>query len=713
MPGTPRFADYPQLAVDNNAIYVGVNEFTSSTGTFAGTSVYVIRKSSVTSGPMTPIVVTGFRTVGSAIAQGPDSPQPATTADPNVAAGYVVGPDNQIANRIDVRRITDPGGTPAISGNLVIPIPATAQPLPVPAQGTTGGLDALDDRFFEAMVAKGPDGADSLWTAHNIGVNASGVGTSSGDRDAARWYQLGDLQTDPPTLTQSGTLFDTTGSNPRFFWMPSIAMNGQGHASLNASTAGNGRRAEVAGSGRLATDPLGTTEAFDLIQSSNNGYNLGSSAPRRWGDFSQTVVDPTDDQTFWTFQEYTSAQNVWGVRVIQLKAPPPAVPQDASPDQVPIDTDPHPVTITGIPTGGAGFFDTTNPGLPYPDYEHISATVDNGVVVNGVTVTDPTHLTLDLDTSGATPGFASITITNPDGQSSTCSHALIVGSDTTPAATPNPQGTSPPSPANNNNPTIFGSGADCGSDVSVYAGDPTCSTTPVMSGSSTAFASPGIPVSVVDDSSTDFYAKATSVANVDSACSPTPVTYVEDSTPPTVSVDSGPTGTITDQSPTFTFSGSDSVGPVAFRCSIDTGAPTFRACSGPGNSDTPTSPLADGSYTFRVQATDGAGNASVATRSFSVETPKPPPTPTPPPETTINKGPKKTRKARPKFRFSSTDPAATFECKLDKRKFTPCTSPFTTPKLRPGKHKLQVRAVGAGGTDANPAVRKFRILPPS
>ena len=209
----------------------------------------MIRKSSVTSGPMTPIVVTGFRTVGSAIAQGPDSPQPATTADPNVAAGYVVGPDNQIANRIDVRRITDPGGTPAISGNLVIPIPATAQPLPVPAQGTTGGLDALDDRFFEAMVAKGPDGADSLWTAHNIGVNASGVGTSSGDRDAARWYQLGDLETDPPTLTQSGTLFDTTGSNPRFFWMPSIAMNGQGHASLNASTAGNGRRAEVAGIG--------------------------------------------------------------------------------------------------------------------------------------------------------------------------------------------------------------------------------------------------------------------------------------------------------------------------------------------------------------------------------------------------------------------------------------------------------------------------------
>ena len=38
LPGTPRFADYPQLAVDNNAIYVGVNEFTSSSGTLPAES---------------------------------------------------------------------------------------------------------------------------------------------------------------------------------------------------------------------------------------------------------------------------------------------------------------------------------------------------------------------------------------------------------------------------------------------------------------------------------------------------------------------------------------------------------------------------------------------------------------------------------------------------------------------------------------------------
>jgi hypothetical protein len=699
--GPARFADYPQLGVDKNAIYIGANEFSSGVGSFKGTNLYVIRKSSVTGGG--PIVVTGFRTVSSSVGQGPDSPQPATNVDPSVTQGYVVGPDNQIANRLDVLRVTNPGGTPSITTTpLMVTIPATAQPLPVPAGGTTGGLDALDDRLFEAMIARGPDGSDSLWTAHNIRVNSSGAGSGSGDRDGARWYQLGNLSSDPPTLIQSGTLFDTAASNPRFFWIPSIAANGQGHASLNASTAGNGHHAEVAGSGRLAGDPLGTTQAFDLIQSSTSAYNLGSSAPRRWGDYSQTVVDPTDNQTFWTFQEYASAQNVWGVRVIQLKPPPPALPATASPDTVPIDASPHPVGITGIPTGGAGFFDNPVPAPPTPDYEHITAAVSNGVVVNSVSVTDPTHLTLDLDTSGATPGFASITITNPDGQSTTCSNALIVGSGSTPASTPNPQGTSPPSPANNNTPTVFGSGAECGSQVSLYANDPTCTTTAVATGSATAFASPGIPVTVADNSETDFYAKATSVANVDSACSPAPVTYVEDSTPPTVSVDSGPTGTTSDQTPTFTFHGADAVGPVSFQCSIDSGAVSFGGCSGPGNSDKPSSPLSLGSFTFRVRATDGVGNASVATRSFTVKGP---------PETTITKGPKKTHKARPKFKFSSSDPGATFQCKLDKGQFEACASPFRTPKLRPGKHKLKVRAVDAGVIDATPAVRKFRVLP--
>jgi Bacterial Ig-like domain len=796
--GPARFADYPQLGVDANAIYVGVNEFTSSSGTFTGTSAFVIRKSSVINGG--PIVVTAFRNlVASPGGPGPESPQPATDMNPGVGAGYIVGPDRQLLNRIDVRRITNPGGAPSISGNLGVTVPNTAQPLSVPASGTSGGLDALDDRLFEAMIGTDPNGLVSLWTAHNIRMNAAGNGSGSGNRDGARWYQIGSLDSSP-SLTQSGSVFDTAVSNPNFYWMPSIAQNGQGHASINMSRAGPGQFAQIASSGRLFDDPAGTTEAPTVTQTSTSSYNVGSEAPRRWGDYSQTVVDPSDNMTFWTFQEYANANNSWGVRVIQLKSPPPATPSAAEP--VPAGSCSVRTEVTGTSTDGSGFFD---PGADFPS--HIGAAVSGGVAVNNVTYEDPTHVELDLDTRGAATGTEDVTITNPDGQEETTTDLLTIDPAGTGPTPPCLSGTSPDSPSNDPSPEILGA-AEPGSTVNLYT-DPGCPPgEEVGTGTADDFAFPGITVTppLSANSTTVFYATATVGPDV-SACSSTlatpsgSVTYVEDetppdvsidggpsgltndstpsftfsatdsaepvtfqcsidtgvenfgpcsgpgdsdtpgaplangpytfrvqgtdaagntatvtrsfevdSTPPSVTIDSGPTGTIPEASPTFTYSGTDAHGPVSFLCSIDSGTSSFGPCSGPGNADTPSSPLADGAYVFRVRGADAAGNSAVATRSFAVQVPKP--VQPVAPDTKITKGPKKTRKTRPKFKFSSSDPAATFQCRLDKGRFAACTSPFRTPKLRPGKHKLQVQAVGAGGSDATPAVKKFRVLPP-
>ena len=86
-------------------------------------------------------------------------------------------------------------------------------------------------------------------------------------------------------------------------------------------------------------------------------------------------------------------------------------------------------------------------------------------------------------------------------------------------------------------------------------------------------------------------------------------------------------------------------------------------------------PLADGTYTFSVRASDAAGNvdASPATRAFTVETAAP--------DTTITTGPTgPTNNASPSFAFSSTKPGSTFECKLDgpgaaTGTYASCTSP--------------------------------------
>ena len=96
---------------------------------------------------------------------------------------------------------------------------------------------------------------------------------------------------------------------------------------------------------------------------------------------------------------------------------------------------------------------------------------------------------------------------------------------------------------------------------------------------------------------------------------PASSTWTVDTTAPVVSIESGPSGLTNNSTPTFTFSSEAGSG---FECSIDTGTPAFGPCSG-ANSHTPSSPLADGPYTFRVRARDAVLNESVATRSFTVD----------------------------------------------------------------------------------------------
>ena len=408
-----RFADYPTLGIDANALYIGTNNFTTTS--FASCTGFVVRKSSVLSGG--PIVVTAFRNIhDDGSSRGLFTPQGVDNDDASATEGYFVGVDAFVFSLLEIRRVSDPGGTPSISGNLSVSVPTTVFPRSVPASGTSTSLDALDDRLFAAQLKRNNNtGVTTLWTAHNIEVDASGVGTTGGGRDGGRWYEIGSLAT-TPALIQSGTLFDPAVTTPRFFWIPSVAMSGQGHVALVSSIAGSGRRAEIAASGRLAGDVLGTTQGFITAQTSSTAYNITVTNPQRWGDFSQTVVDPTDDMTMWTFQEYCNATNSWGVRVIQIIAPPPVTPTVATPNSVRQGDVGVNVVISGPSVSGSGFFD---PGSGFS--RRISASVSGtGVTVNSIAYADPTHVTLNLTVSGSAPiGDRTITITNPDGQSAT------------------------------------------------------------------------------------------------------------------------------------------------------------------------------------------------------------------------------------------------------------------------------------------------------
>jgi hypothetical protein len=426
------FCDYPSLGIDVNALYFGCNMFTSA-GSYAGANGYVVQKSSVQgTGPM---VVTKFTPLATAGGAGPYSPRGVDNFDPGTTVGYFVGADNNQFSRITFRRVSNPGSTtPSISGNIRVTVPTTGATNPVEHQGNTGGnngrLDSLDDRLFAAMIRNG-----HLWTAHNLRVDATGAAsTGTTARKASRWYDFTMSNTANPALNQSGTVYDNaaTLAAAAQFWIPSIAATGQGHAVIGFSKAGNNYGATPSYTGRLSGDALGTMAGVPGASMTNigvtaAGYNpswdTGGASGRRWGDYSFTAIDPLDDMTVWTIQEYNEATDMYAVRVAKLLAPPPATPTcSATPVDFPSGT--GNVTITGTSTGGSGFYDPgtdlPSPALPFT---HIDASMTNAIV-NNVTYDSPTQVTLNITAS--TLGLQNVTIVNPDGQSTTASGCINV-----------------------------------------------------------------------------------------------------------------------------------------------------------------------------------------------------------------------------------------------------------------------------------------------
>ena len=325
-------ADYPTLGVDEDALYIGVNQFCGASVNlleFDSTSVYVLNKAALVGGSLSVAQFDGV--LPSATSDGVYTPQGVDNVDANTNQGYVIGVDNRQFGSLVMHRITSPAAAPSISGAISVSVPDTGFPIDVPHEGGVVALDGLDDRLLQAVIRQG-----TLWAAQQIEVGATGEATVGGGRNAVRWYELGGLAS-TPAMVQAGTVFDPAPVNPVSYWMGAIMANGQGHAALGMSKAGATTRVNTAFTGRLAGDPPGAMDS--PVQYSANtsfAYNVQSfPAPsQRWGDYSYTSVDPDDDMTFWTLQQYVDGTNSYAVRLVRLLSPPPAAIATVSPSVI-------------------------------------------------------------------------------------------------------------------------------------------------------------------------------------------------------------------------------------------------------------------------------------------------------------------------------------------------------------------------------------------
>ncbi|MCP3421830.1 hypothetical protein [Nocardioides pinisoli] len=170
--------------------------------------------------------------------------------------------------------------------------------------------------------------------------------------------------------------------------------------------------------------------------------------------------------------------------------------------------------------------------------------------------------------------------------------------------------------------------------------------------------------------------------------------FFVDATAPVVTFTSGPPAVTTSRVADLAFRADDP--QAVLRCRLGTAA--LAPCTSPVQ----LTGLADGTWTFHVEATDGFGNFGTATRTWVVDNT--------PPTVTITSGPSGTVTSNDvSFSFTADDSPATYECRLDAAAFAPCTSPRAYDDLAAGAHRFEVRATNGADVTGPIAFREFTV----
>jgi len=302
------WADFPQLGYNNRWIAITANMFSIAAGQFSGAKMWVLEKTSAYSSG-SPLVIHTFAT-GFDLAGGVSSFSlaPAHTHDAAENLLYIADFPGTSGGTPFVRFSRILGSTTAPAWSPL----ANPAPLPFPNSGVYQSPVSFNATFPNAaqlgsanrISTNGPRMQDaefrngSLWC-----TQMGGLPTSAADRTIVVWYEINPTAVAAP-FVQSGAV---AGGADEHYFFPSIAVNREDDMVLGFSHSSPTIFAEAGHAGRLAIDPLGTTRAPVTYKVGEAKYfKTFSGTSNRWGDYSQTSVDPKDGRSFWALQEYAS-----------------------------------------------------------------------------------------------------------------------------------------------------------------------------------------------------------------------------------------------------------------------------------------------------------------------------------------------------------------------------------------------------------------------
>ena len=303
------FADYDMLGINGDGVYIGANNYTSSRsgGSDVSSSILSISKADLLAHTVTPASHLFYSNDGNTTGF---LPHPVTDLDfpQGTSNAYFLSDFNQ--NTIALSSLNGPGANPAgqtltaAGGNITIA--SNPEPPNAGQPGAPNSIQTNDSRFSGAVIKRN----GFLW-----GVQES----QQNGKAALHWEQI-----DPVTKTVVNEGFISDAAHDYYYG--SIAVNAAGAIVIGYTRSGDTEYPSTYASvGKLGVGGVSFNAPL-LLKLSTTQYNAFDSSPHRWGDYSNTVVDPTDPTRFWTIQEFSDTSGHYGTQItgIQVDAVPEA-----------------------------------------------------------------------------------------------------------------------------------------------------------------------------------------------------------------------------------------------------------------------------------------------------------------------------------------------------------------------------------------------------
>ena len=319
--GSQPIADYPTLAIDSKAVYIGTNDFDKNLPAghqFAGTTLSVIARSDlVGAGAPSTVSLKEFFTafpagdVGFAI-QGVNQVGGSDRGQIFAVAANDFGP---VAYKVN-----NPGtaGATETAAVFVDQTPYDPNALAVQPDGTRN-VDTLDDRFSGAAWEYN----GKIYEVHTI--TPTGAAHTS--------LELYVVDAASKAVVQKTLI----GDGVHDFFQGSLAINNSGQvvvgynesgADMNVSFYAATYNQLVGGGGALVSTGVPILLKVSPINNYHNNSTQFSPASgrQRWGDYSQVTVDPNNQESFWLIGEYalgylpssTASFSRWGTWISNI-----------------------------------------------------------------------------------------------------------------------------------------------------------------------------------------------------------------------------------------------------------------------------------------------------------------------------------------------------------------------------------------------------------